>query len=396
MKYLNELNKLNLPKDKYAIIGSAALAVRGIRDNEDLDIVVNNKTLDDLKNRLEYKEKQFTLKIKNTHIEIWKSCPLIKNIDKVIRDSEIINSYRFVKLKYILKYKSASNKLRDKKDIKLIQDYLESEKYRKRNKAWWDEVVAIHLKTRGFYKIDDLKSGKSTLRNPEIKELGNIKNKKILHLQCHFGLDSISLALDGANVTAVDISEKAITLAKKLSKDINSSVNFICSDIYNLPMILDDKFDIVFCSYGVLYWLSDLKIWAKIINNYLKKGGFLYFVDFHPIANVIACDDDYNIIFEQNYFSTSNKPESWEEERDYANPNYISKNPVYTWKWTVGDLISSLVEAKLQIEFFHEFDFCPEKIIENMQKDNKGNWFVPGIKSKIPLLFSLKAKKNIN
>ncbi len=393
MQYIRELEKLNLPESEYAIIGSTVLAVHGIRDNKDIDIITTNKLLNVIKNKFKYQETKFTLKICNTHIEVWKSCPNIKNIDLLIKNSEIINSRPFVKLKYILRYKNGSNKLQDKIDIKLIKNYLKQKQYTKINKSWWNEITAIHLKTKNFYKINELKHGKLTLRDPEIKELGNIKNKKILHLQCHLGLDSLSLALKGANVTGVDISEQAICFAQQLNRDMNLNVKFICSDIYDLPIILRDKFDIVFCSYGILFWLNNLEVWAKIISHYLKKKGFIYLVDFHPIANVVDCDHKNNVMFNQDYFSNNNKPKLWKKERDYANPNYISKNQIYTWQWTIGELISTLTDNKLHIKFFHEFNFAPERIIKNMIKDKINNLFVLKTKRKIPLLFSIKAEK---
>lgn len=396
MNYLEELKQLNLEKEDYAIIGSSAMAIRGLRVNEDLDIIVKKKLLTAIKKKFPIIERKFTYKIKNTHVEIWKSCPGIANLEKLITDSEYINSYPFVKLKYILQYKKSSNKIKDLEDIKLIDDYKKSKDIRQKNKNWWNEVTPIHINSPEVYKINELKKGNITLHKIELREIGNIRNKNILHLQCHIGLDSLSLAMLGAKVTAVDISEKAIEQAQKLNKKLKQNVKFIASDIFDLPLILNEKFDIVFTSYGILPWLYNLKVWSGIINGFLKTGGYFYIVDFHPMAYVIDCDEESNVIFEQLYFSNNNKPEIWKEEKDYANSRYISKNPIYTWKWTIGDLISSIANNNFHLNFYHEFGSSPEKIIDNMVQDIDKNWVVPTIERKIPLLFSLMAKKEVN
>src|ERR1044071_1449200 len=122
--------------------------------------------------------------------------------------------------------------------------------YAKINKKWWDNATAIHAQSE-LYNLEEFKKGKTSLQAIELEELGNIKNKSLLHLMCHFGMDTLSLAREGANVTGVDISPKSITLAKKLSRELHIPSRFICSDVYDVPKILDEKFDIIFMSYGV-------------------------------------------------------------------------------------------------------------------------------------------------
>jgi 2-polyprenyl-3-methyl-5-hydroxy-6-metoxy-1,4-benzoquinol methylase len=133
-----------------------------------------------------------------------------------------------------------------------LKDYLEF------NKKFWNERVSIH-KTSELYELKNFKKGKNKLHSLERKELGNVKDKTILHLQCHFGMDTLSLAMLGASVTGIDFSEEAIREAKSLNKRLGLSVEFILSNVYSLPEKLDKKFDIVFTSYGVLTWLPDLK-----------------------------------------------------------------------------------------------------------------------------------------
>jgi len=128
----------------------------------------------------------------------------------------------------------------------------------KANKAWWNKATAVHSNSK-LYGVEEFKKGKSNLNTIELEELGDVKGKTLLHLQCHFGMGTISWAREGAVVTGVDLSDESIKLAKKLSDEVGVPADFICSDVYNLPEVLDKKFDIVFTSYGVLAWLPDIK-----------------------------------------------------------------------------------------------------------------------------------------
>jgi 2-polyprenyl-3-methyl-5-hydroxy-6-metoxy-1,4-benzoquinol methylase len=112
----------------------------------------------------------------------------------------------------------------------------------------------------------------------ELELLGNVKGLSILHLQCHFGQDSLSLARMGAHVTGIDLSDKAIKTAQELNAELHLNAEFICSDIYDLPQHLNKQFDIVFTSYGTIGWLPDLNKWAQIIHHFLKPEGKFIFV----------------------------------------------------------------------------------------------------------------------
>jgi 2-polyprenyl-3-methyl-5-hydroxy-6-metoxy-1,4-benzoquinol methylase len=132
------------------------------------------------------------------------------------------------------------------------------------NKKHWDELVEIHF-SDSDYDVRGFLDGKNALKELELKELGDVNGKSMLHLQCHFGMDTLSWARLGANVTGIDFSEKAIVKARQLAKEISVNAKFITSDIYSLIENMgDEKFDIVFTSYGVLYWLPDLVAWSKV------------------------------------------------------------------------------------------------------------------------------------
>src|SRR5437667_7511054 len=132
------------------------------------------------------------------------------------------------------------------------------------NRRHWDEVVAIHARS-AFYDLDGFKRGACALSDIELSEIGDVAGRTLLHLQCHFGMGSLSWARLGARVTAVDFSEQAIALARSLGEELGISAEFMCGNIYDLPRLLDRKFDVVFTSYGVLCWLPDLSDWGALI-----------------------------------------------------------------------------------------------------------------------------------
>ena len=166
------------------------------------------------------------------------------------------------------------------------------------NRESWNNKTEIHLKSE-FYDVDNFIKGQTSLNSIELDLLGDISGKSILHLQCHFGQDSISLSRLGAKVTGVDLSDKAIESAKKFAKETNADATFICCDIYDLSNHLDQQFDIVFTSYGTIGWLPDLDKWAKIVSKFLKPNGQFVFAEFHPV--VWMFDDNFENIKYNTY-----------------------------------------------------------------------------------------------
>lgn len=259
--------------------------------------------------------------------------------------------------------------------------------YSKINKKWWNDVVPIHARSK-LYNLAGFKKGKSSLQSLEIKELGNIKGKTILHLLCHFGMDTLSFARIGAKATGVDLSDKAIEFAQRLSKEINTPAEFICSDVYKLPKVLKKKYDIIFASYGVLCWLSDIKKFAKIVSHFLNKGGIFYIVELHPFTNILSYD------FKISYKYFDKTPSMDDSSGTYANWNADIKSPTYLWSYTISDIINSLTEEGLKIDYLHEFPFTMYNQFPGFMKQNKkGQYVLKNKEIQIPLLFSLKAIK---
>jgi SAM-dependent methyltransferase len=265
------------------------------------------------------------------------------------------------------------------------------DKYLNQNKALWNEITPIHERS-AFYDVDGFKAGKSMMIMPvEIKEMGDVKGKSLLHLQCHFGMDTLTWGRLGAKVTGVDFSDVAIKHARELSKETGIKAEFMCSDIYRLPEIHKKNYDIVYTSGGVLCWLPDLKKWAEIIYHFLKPGGFFYIFEGHPFSHVFdESQDATELKVKYPYFHTP-EPSKWGPEGDYADPDAVVSQGSYEWNHSLGDIINSIIMSGLKIEFLHEFPIIFYKFLPFLEQEGDKGWRTKG--NKIPLTFSIKATK---
>ena len=255
------------------------------------------------------------------------------------------------------------------------------------NKQSWNKRTDIHLKS-DFYDLDGFLKGNTSLNEIELKLLGEIKGKSVLHLQCHFGQDTISLGRLGATVTGVDFSDNAINEANSLAVKTNIKAEFICCDIYDLSQYLDKQFDIVFTSYGTISWLPDLDKWAKIILKYLKPNGKLVFVEFHPV--VWMYDDNFDKIA-YTYFNTG--PISELENGTYADRTAPISQENIVWNHGISEIINSLIKNELEINSFDEFDYSPYNCFNETIEFETGKYQIKHLANKIPMVFAIAATK---
>lgn len=255
------------------------------------------------------------------------------------------------------------------------------------NREWWNKVSPVHAASK-LYNLESFKKGKTSLQSTEIKEVGNVRGKTLLHLLCHFGMDTLSWGRRGAIVTGVDLSDNSIKLAKKLSRETQIPATFICSDVLELPKILDKKFDIIFASYGVLLWLKNIKKFAKIVNQYLAPDGMFYIIELHPFTNILSADFkiDYKYFQKGVYIDDSTGT--------YTDWDADIKGFTYNWNYTIEDIINSLIKEGLKIDYIHEFPFTMyDQFPGLMEKNKKSQYVFKNKKIQIPLLFSLRATK---
>ncbi|QTV05113.1 class I SAM-dependent methyltransferase [Faecalibacter bovis] len=261
------------------------------------------------------------------------------------------------------------------------------ENYIEINKNSWNTKTEFHLKSE-FYDMENFRKGKSSLNEIEQELLGELKGKKILHLQCHFGQDTISLQKLGANVTGVDLSDKAINYAKEIAKELNAEAEFICCDIYDLPNHLHQKFDLVFTSYGVIGWLPDLDKWANIISHFLKPEGKLVFVEFHPV--VWMFDDNFDKIG-YNYFNRGAIKESF--EGTYADREAPIKQEYVMWNHGITEVLNSLIKNGLEINLFNEYDYSPYNCFQHTIEFEPKKFRIKHLENKIPMVYAIQATK---
>lgn len=259
------------------------------------------------------------------------------------------------------------------------------------NKELWNNKTDVHIKS-AFYNVDEFKAGNTSLNPIELQELGDVTGKKLLHLQCHFGMDTISWARLGAVTTGLDFSDKAITAAKEMASELGVNSQFVCANVYDAGLHIKEKFDIVFTSYGTIGWLPDLDKWAAVIAQRLKPGGIFYMVDFHPI--VWMFDDKFSY-FKYPYFNTGNPIEE-ENSGTYADRTADLKDKEYGWNHSISDILNALINAGLTISFFNEHPDSPYECFSNMLKTGPASFQIAGMENKIPLLYSIKALYNPN
>ena len=255
------------------------------------------------------------------------------------------------------------------------------------NRKSWNNRLEAHLQSN-FYDMASFKKGKSSLNNIELDLLGNISGKKILHLQCHFGQDTLSLAKMGAKVTGVDLSDKAIDKARELNSELSLDATFICSNIYDVKEHIDEQFDIIFTTYGTISWLPDLEKWASIIHDLLKPNGQFVFVEFHPAVWIF--DDDFNEV-KYNYFR--DEPIAEEESGSYADRDAKITNEYVCWNHGLSEVYNSLAMKNLKIVNFHEYDYAPYSFVNGMEEFEKGSFRIKKMGRKLPLVYSLVGVK---
>jgi SAM-dependent methyltransferase len=257
------------------------------------------------------------------------------------------------------------------------------------NRALWDERVPIHLAGE-YYDVARFLRGASTLRAFELAELGEVRGCSLVHPQCHFGLDTLSLARLGAQVSGLDFSLPAIEAATELAQRAGLQAQFVHANVYDAVAALGGRqFEIVYTGLGALNWLPDLERWAATMAALAAPGGRFYLVEFHPIIDVFA---DEGLSVARSYFDRS--AQRYDEPGTYADPGAAT---VHTrsveWTHGIGDVVSALIGAGLRIEFLHEHDFTLHARFPFLVRHEDGSYRMPPSMPSLPLMYSLRAIK---
>ncbi len=287
----------------------------------------------------------------------------------------------------------------------------DSPEWARLNRAHWDEKVPVHGASE-FYDITPLRAGQGRLYPIEEAELPRIApdgwdGLRVLHLQCHFGADSLVLAQRGASLVGLDFSMPAVKQARALADELGLAerARFVCANLYDARHALPEpeSFDVVYTTWGTIGWLPDVAEWARIIAWFLKPGGRLYFADGHPAAFVfddagpqspVALLEGGPAAFptaQYGYFDES--PLHLDEAGDYADPDArITSSRTVEFMHPFGRTLTALIDAGLSIDFVHEHDAVPWQMFSVLEPRGDGLWAWPATPW-LPLGMSLGATR---
>ena len=262
------------------------------------------------------------------------------------------------------------------------------------NRRNWNQRVPVHAAST-FYDVQSFKAGRITLNEIEREEVGPVAGKNLLHLQCHFGMDTMSWARLGARATGVDFSDAAIDLARELNTELGLDASFICSNVYDLPQVLDEQFDVVYTASGVLVWLPDLTAWAEVAARFVKPGGTFYLVDGHPVCNIFADEEEAatgELRVRRPYFPDPAGEFFGGNGYSYAGTDLIP-SPSYEWQHSLAEIVNALLAAGLRLQFLHEFPLSNYRALPGMVRGGDGWWRLQKYNDSVPQMFSLRATK---
>lgn len=266
--------------------------------------------------------------------------------------------------------------------------------YLKYNRARWDESVGIHVNSKtGFYGLDRFRAGEDVLGPIESSEVGDVSGKRLLHLQCHFGLDTLCLARRGATVTGLDFSSEAIATARALSEETDVTATFVEGDLYSAPTLVDGEFDIVYVTWGAITWLPDISRWATVVAHFLAPGGSLYLLEGHPVAMALDQSKDGRLVPSYPYFQGP-EPMIWNEPETYTGDDVkLTNTRSYEWNHSLSAIINGLVGSGLTLEYLNEHKRLAWPLFPCMAEAGEGMYELPESVPSLPLAFSLKATR---
>lgn len=253
------------------------------------------------------------------------------------------------------------------------------------NRARWNALTKIHLGS-AMYDVPGFIDGRESLSTLELELLGDVKGKHILHLQCHFGQDTLSMARKGAIVTGLDLSDMAIEAAKDLTVQCGLQAEWVRADVLEFQAAMEHRFDTVFTSYGTIGWLPRLEDWASNIRRYLRPGGRLVFVEFHPVLWM------FDSAFKQLEYSYFNREMIVETEHgSYADRNAPLVQETYSWNHDLAEVLGALLTEGFRLERFHELDGSPHDCFPDTVHGEDGLYRFRGREGKLPMVYGLRA-----
>ena len=266
------------------------------------------------------------------------------------------------------------------------------------NQQLWEAWTAVHAEG-DFYDLAGFRAGGVRLTDAEIAAVGDVRGRTLLHVQCHFGIDTLSWARLGAKVTGADFSPAALRLAREIATDIGiDDARFVESNVYELPEHLDGEFDVVYTSRGVLGWLPDIRGWARVVAHFVKPGGIFYILEAHPVFQVFEAEGVAPRELRLTYpYWEHRDPLVFDVKGSYADPDAdVGKQKEHGWDHGLGEIVTALIDAGLRIESLEEHPFLhwgADFLVET--EPGSGVFALPPGAGELPLMFSLRATKPV-
>lgn len=254
----------------------------------------------------------------------------------------------------------------------------------------WNNRVRVHAESR-FYDVEGWLGKAPGPPRREIEALGDVEGKTLVHLQCHFGMDTLQWARAGATVTGLDFSPAAIDEAISLAEraGLSARASFVCANVYDAPRALAGKrYDIVYVSLGALCWLPNVAAWGAVVSDLLASGGTLYLHDGHPLTSCFD-DDGERIVY--GYFEEPEEPFVSDSPSTYTDGEELGATRTYEWNHSLGEIVAALVGSGLVVDSLTEHDWSLFQRFPWLEETASGLLVTPKGRPRIPLSFTLLA-----
>ena len=270
--------------------------------------------------------------------------------------------------------------------------------YRAVNKACWDERVPAHAGSPDYAlaRFAEDPSHLSSVVRFDLPRLGNVRGLDGVHLQCHIGTDTVSLARLGARMTGLDFSPPALEEARRLAASANIDATFVLADLYDAPEVLGKgRFDLVFTGVGALNWLPDVRRWAQVVADLLRPGGRLFLREGHPVLWALADPrPDGLLVLEYPYFEHE-EPIVWDEEGTYVQTDRVFAATVtHEWNRGLGEIVTAVLDAGMELTMLMEHDSAPWEALPGQMDDiGGGEWRLSDRPNRLPHTYTLQARR---
>lgn len=264
------------------------------------------------------------------------------------------------------------------------------------NRANWDDRAIAHAASSeyGLERFIEDRSFLSNVVRFDLPRLGAVDGLDAVHLQCHLGTDTISLARLGARMTGLDFSSQSLAHATRLAEQSGSAVRFVQADVYDaLSVLTAASFDLVYTGIGALCWLPDMRRWAQVVAALLRPGGRLFLREMHPMLGTLITDEE-RLLVDDSYFERS-EPAVYDEGGTYVDTDHeFTATVTHQWSHSLGEVVSALFEAGLQLTGLVEHDSVPWRAMKGvMQSDDQGEWRLTDRPWRLAASYTLQAAR---